>query len=192
MRARSPYGSTKLRRFQGLTSHIELTRADAVQSRNVCWRCAGSQALGRDQVHQNCPVGCAFAPAPVINADHADRGLFRAPGRVSAPTLKWFSSLINEPALPSGQVILRGPADRQSNHTNFRRYTDRRQRKHQHQGQQCLVHQQRSRIMRFILFKCIAGTRRFDFAVQYMIESPAIKVVKSVSCGDSDLELMLK
>ncbi|MDM8347253.1 hypothetical protein P8H26_17900 [Pseudochrobactrum sp. sp1633] len=43
-----------------------------------------------------------------------------------------------------------------------------------------------------ILFRVLAKTDRFDKAIQYMIDSPAIDVLKKHSCGDEDLELLLE
>jgi hypothetical protein len=43
-----------------------------------------------------------------------------------------------------------------------------------------------------ILFRQIAGSDRFDAAIQYMIDSPAIDANTRQSCGDEDLELLLK
>lgn len=42
-----------------------------------------------------------------------------------------------------------------------------------------------------ILFQELANTARFDEAIEYMIESPAIDPVKRHSCGDESLELLL-
>lgn len=43
-----------------------------------------------------------------------------------------------------------------------------------------------------ILFRQLAGTDRFETAIQYMIDSPAINPRTRQSCGDEDLELLLK
>src|SRR3954452_18100344 len=59
---------TWLRCLQGVPPSIELTRADAVQPRNLCRRCARGQALGRDRLLLlGRPAAAAFATRDQIH-----------------------------------------------------------------------------------------------------------------------------